>query len=115
MLDYTADEAALGKPIGGDLREGKVTLPVILLLQRTGPDVAALIQRRRRRRRRSRPRSGATIKDLLARHGAIDAAFERAVALRGSAPSSISPTRSRPRPSATASSRSTDYVLSRDR
>ncbi len=39
-----ADEPALGKPLGGDLREGKVTLPVILLLQRTGPEVAALIQ-----------------------------------------------------------------------
>ena len=30
LLDYTADAAALGKPIGGDLREGKVTLPIIL-------------------------------------------------------------------------------------
>ena len=39
-----AEEERLGKPIGGDLREGKVTLPVILLLQRTGPDVAAMIQ-----------------------------------------------------------------------
>ena len=44
VLDYMAEEARLGKPIGGDLREGKVTLPVILLLQKTGPDVAALIQ-----------------------------------------------------------------------
>ncbi len=39
VLDYTAEESALGKPIGGDLREGKVTLPIILLLQRSGPDV----------------------------------------------------------------------------
>ena len=31
VLDYTSDEAVLGKPIGGDLREGKVTLPIILL------------------------------------------------------------------------------------
>src|SRR5687767_2625665 len=44
LLDYTADESALGKPIGGDLREGKVTLPIILLLQRTGPDVTSMIQ-----------------------------------------------------------------------
>ena len=51
VLDYMADEAALGKPIGGDLREGKVTLPIILLLQRGGAEADALIQRRRRRRR----------------------------------------------------------------
>jgi octaprenyl-diphosphate synthase len=37
--------AVLGKPIGGDLREGKVTLPVILLLQQTGPDITTLVQR----------------------------------------------------------------------
>ena len=36
LLDYTADERALGKPIGGDLREGKVTLPIIYLLERGG-------------------------------------------------------------------------------
>ena len=27
ILDFNADEAVLGKPVGGDLREGKVTLP----------------------------------------------------------------------------------------
>ena len=40
-----ADQTALGKPLGGDLREGKVTLPVILLLQRTGPEVAAMVRK----------------------------------------------------------------------
>src|SRR5579872_6953579 len=44
VLDFTADAVALGKPIGGDLREGKITLPVILLLQRTDAEVLALIQ-----------------------------------------------------------------------
>jgi len=34
LLDFTGDEAALGKPVGGDLREGKMTLPVIHLLAR---------------------------------------------------------------------------------
>jgi len=29
-LDYTADEAILGKTVGDDFREGKITLPVIL-------------------------------------------------------------------------------------
>ena len=36
LLDFTGDEVALGKPVGGDLREGKMTLPVIHLLQRGG-------------------------------------------------------------------------------
>jgi octaprenyl-diphosphate synthase len=34
MLDFTAAQSALGKPVMADLREGRVTLPVILLLQR---------------------------------------------------------------------------------
>jgi len=29
VLDYTADEATLGKPAGNDLREGTITLPLI--------------------------------------------------------------------------------------
>jgi geranylgeranyl pyrophosphate synthase len=33
ILDFIGDEALLGKPVGGDLREGKVTLPVIYALQ----------------------------------------------------------------------------------
>ena len=32
LLDFTGEEDALGKPVGGDLREGKMTLPVIHLL-----------------------------------------------------------------------------------
>ncbi|GIT67193.1 MAG: hypothetical protein Ct9H300mP25_06650 [Acidobacteriota bacterium] len=36
LLDFTADKTALGKPIGGDLREGKVTLAAIKLLERCG-------------------------------------------------------------------------------
>lgn len=30
ILDFTADEATLGKPVGSDLREGIVTLPVLI-------------------------------------------------------------------------------------
>jgi octaprenyl-diphosphate synthase len=34
LLDFTAEEKTLGKPVANDLREGKVTLPMILLLRR---------------------------------------------------------------------------------
>ena len=34
LLDYTVDSRALGKPVGADLREGKLTLPVIHALGR---------------------------------------------------------------------------------
>ena len=32
ILDYSLNQEKLGKPIGGDLREGKITLPLILYL-----------------------------------------------------------------------------------
>jgi octaprenyl-diphosphate synthase len=43
LLDFTADEKVLGKPVASDLREGKLTLPVIYLLRRGGPEAAGLV------------------------------------------------------------------------
>ena len=41
VLDFTAREKTLGKPVGGDLREGKVTLPLVYALERATPDERA--------------------------------------------------------------------------
>ncbi len=44
ILDYEGDAAVLGKNLGDDLREGKVTLPIIFALQRTqGRDRTLLV------------------------------------------------------------------------
>jgi octaprenyl-diphosphate synthase len=44
LLDFTGEEVVIGKPVGGDLREGKVTLPVIHLLSRGDARAASLIR-----------------------------------------------------------------------
>ena len=44
LLDFTAREAEVGKPVLSDLKEGKLTLPLILLLPRIEPQRGQLIQ-----------------------------------------------------------------------
>src|SRR6202142_1109492 len=44
VLDFTAREKTLGKPVGGDLREGKVTLPLVYALERATADERALVE-----------------------------------------------------------------------
>ena len=44
VLDFTSREKILGKPVGNDLREGKVTLPLIYALKSATPDERAMIQ-----------------------------------------------------------------------
>ena len=45
LLDFTGEEVALGKPVGGDLREGKLTLPVIHMRDRGGARAPALLRK----------------------------------------------------------------------
>ncbi|HEX5412326.1 MAG TPA: polyprenyl synthetase family protein [Terriglobia bacterium] len=45
VLDFTSSEKKLGKPVGNDLREGKVTLPLIYLLQMCDPVDARKVSR----------------------------------------------------------------------
>jgi len=44
VLDFTSDEAKLGKPVGADLGEGKLTLPLIYLMRDGKPEHRKLIQ-----------------------------------------------------------------------
>lgn len=45
LLDMTADERSLGKPVGNDLRERKMTIPVVLALRRGGAQFRELLAR----------------------------------------------------------------------
>ncbi len=112
LLDYTADEAALGKPVGGDLREGKVTLPIIYLLQRGGEEADRLI--------RSVVSDRAVTNDqwrdivrLLREHRTPDLAYAKALEYATRAKTALDvfpPSREKEALVALA-----DYVLSRDR
>jgi heptaprenyl diphosphate synthase/octaprenyl-diphosphate synthase len=43
VLDFAGDEAALGKPVGGDLRKGVITLPLIYAVAAGGGDELAAV------------------------------------------------------------------------
>jgi octaprenyl-diphosphate synthase len=44
VLDFTSREKILGKPVGNDLREGKVTLPLIYALESAGAEERKLVE-----------------------------------------------------------------------
>lgn len=45
LLDMTADAQSLGKPVGNDLSERKITIPLILSLARADGDTRSLVER----------------------------------------------------------------------
>ena len=77
VLDFTSSEKKLGKPVGNDLREGKVTLPLIYLLQMCAPADAKKVSR-------VLDDGGfenvafAEVLEMVDRYGALDAARRKA-------------------------------------
>ena len=77
LLDFTGDADALGKPVGGDLREGKVTLPIIRLLATGDPSARELVAGVVNDRTVTREQ-WQEIARLLQKAGALDYAQQRA-------------------------------------
>jgi octaprenyl-diphosphate synthase len=113
LLDFTGDAQAVGKPVGSDLREGKVTLPLIHLQRQQQDGVGSRIIRDVIA---SRNVTGEQWDDLLRslkEHASIDYAYRRAVefAERAKKPLYVFP----PSSERDALLALPDYVLSRDR
>jgi len=112
LLDFTGDLKALGKPVGADLREGKMTLPLIHLLQQ-GEDRAERIVRDIIESRNATDEQWAEIMSMLHAHRSIEYANQRAVDFAERAKKSLyafPPSSERDALLALP-----DYVLSRDR
>ncbi|MCX6552539.1 MAG: polyprenyl synthetase family protein [Acidobacteria bacterium] len=112
LLDLTGTVESLGKPVGSDLREGKITLPVIALMARADPSVRALITQVVRERSLPADRWG-QISGLLAQHKTIEYAYGCAVRYATDAKRHLMVFP--PSPERDALAALPDYVLSRDR
>jgi octaprenyl-diphosphate synthase len=78
LLDFTGDAGAVGKPIGADLREGKVTLPLIHLLRQQPDGLASQIVRDVINSRAITQDQWDTLLLSLKDHASIDYAYRRA-------------------------------------
>lgn len=79
ILDYMADERELGKRLGKDLKEGKITLPLIQLLKSAGNDEKAEV---RKIVKNSHKKSGLTrLLKLFKKYSSIEQSLKKAEAL----------------------------------
>jgi octaprenyl-diphosphate synthase len=78
VLDLTASENVLGKPVASDLREGKVTMAVIHALQRCTPAERKVIETVVQDRIFG-SETHAQVLAILDRHGSLDAAYTKAM------------------------------------
>lgn len=76
-LDYFGESAALGKSIGDDFREGKITLPVILAFRR-GDQTERAFWNRTIAERRIEDGDLEHAMELMGKYQALEATFERA-------------------------------------
>lgn len=89
-LDYSAAQAALGKTVGDDFREGKITLPIILAHER-GSAEEREFWRRTVEELDQRDDDLARAQSLLARHGTLAETVERARQVGEQAKAALAP------------------------
>jgi octaprenyl-diphosphate synthase len=111
LLDYTGEEVVLGKPVGGDLREGKMTLAVIHLLGRDAR--AATLIRKIVGERDATIEEWRELRALLSKHRSLEYAYDKATAYVAEAKKALYAFPSGPERDALMFL--PDYVLSRDR
>ena len=88
VLDLTASEDILGKPVASDLREGKATMAVIHALERCTPEERRKIETILRERAFNGVKHG-DILEILQRYGSLEAASECAAKYAESARKAI--------------------------
>jgi octaprenyl-diphosphate synthase len=84
LFDYLSDPDVTGKPVGSDLAEGKVTLPLIAALREARPADRNRLRMLASRRRRTEAQ-WQELKALLERCGGFDYARNRALAVAAEA------------------------------
>ena len=80
LLDYLGDPEATGKPVGGDLAEGKITLPLIAALREAGEADGRRLKRLALRKRWTAGQWG-QLRALIEKCGGFEYARARAAAL----------------------------------
>jgi octaprenyl-diphosphate synthase len=88
VLDYSGDEATIGKSLGDDLAEGKPTLPLIYAMRCGSGEQAALVRRAIREGGRD---DFAGVHEAIRASGALDYAADAARREAAAAVSAIEP------------------------
>jgi octaprenyl-diphosphate synthase len=89
-LDYAADQGQLGKVVGKDLEEGKVTLPLIALLRATDADEQAALRSILSADTVTDEDLGYTLR-LMKKHGAVEESLRYAQTLADEAKAALGP------------------------
>jgi octaprenyl-diphosphate synthase len=90
LLDFGGTSATLGKNIGDDFRDRKLTLPIILAVARANPEERGFWQRTIEKGRHSEGDLAHAL-DLLARHGTLEATRQKALGWADTARRALAP------------------------